>query len=104
MLANPGVVLTISEDGGTQHSTSVTESTPQTAIIKRNRAEISIMEETTTNSSMFVRCIQIKGLLSGVNDVIRNHGNQVRRKLTTDQCRDGLSVAKNGATIPNSQL
>ena len=64
------MVPTISKDGGTWHSTSVTESTPQTATITRNMAELSIMEQTTTNSGTFVRCVQMEGLSSGVSEVI----------------------------------
>ena len=70
LLANQAVVSTISKNGGTWQSTSFSESTPKTATITRNRAETSTMEETTTYSSTFVRCVQMEGLSSGVNVVI----------------------------------
>ena len=64
------MVSSISKDGGTPHSTSAIESTPQAATVPRNRVETSIMEKTTTNSGMFVRCFQMEGLSSGVSEVI----------------------------------
>ena len=71
LLANPNMVSVISKDGGTRHSTSVTETTSQTAAITKNRAETSIMEETATNSGTFVGCVKMEGLLSGVRYVIK---------------------------------
>ena len=64
------MVPSISTDGGTQHSTSAIESTPQTATVTMNRAEASIMEKTATNSDTFIRCFQMEGLSSGVSEVI----------------------------------
>ena len=49
---------------------SVTESALQTATNTKNRVETSIMEETTTHTSMFVRCVQMEGLLSVIIDAI----------------------------------
>ena len=65
------MVSVISKDGGTRHSTSVTETTSQTAAITKNRAETSIMEETATNSGTFVGFVKMEGLLSGVRYVIK---------------------------------
>ena len=57
-------------DGGTQHSTSAIESTPQTATVTKNRTETSIMEKTITSSDLFVRFFQMEGLSLGVSEVI----------------------------------
>ena len=70
LLAKPSVLSAASKDGGTQQSTNVTENATQTATIIRKKAETSIVEETTTHSSTFIRCVQMEGLSSDVNGVI----------------------------------
>ena len=59
------------------------------------------MEETTTHRGTFVRCVQMEGLSMMLS---WHHGDQVQRQPTTDQCRDGWSIAEDGASIPIIQL
>ena len=104
LLANPTMVSSISKDGGTRHSASALESTPQTATVTRDRAETSIMEKLQL----------IVAHLSGVSKWKDYHqvsvrsswhyGDQVQRESTTEQCRDGWNIAEDRATIPNIQL
>ena len=97
LLAKSAVVSAIFKDGGTQHSTSVTESRPQTAKITRKHSLSIILQLIAARSSRVSKwkdCNQ-KSMMSSLH-----HGHQVRRQPTTGQCRDGCSFAEDGATSP----
>ena len=73
LLANSAVVSTIFKDGGTQHSTSGTESAPQTAKITRKDSLSIILQLIAARSSRVSKwkdCNQASMMSQGVNDVI----------------------------------